>query len=135
MTRAFLLSDILPAFESLASCAHRHAPNKDWSYPPTDLVVTGEDSFELRFALAGTKLEQIDISSELQHLTVSVTAPEAPEEEKYIVKSIAKRSFSRKFALDKYIEVGEASFVDGLLTIKLARVIPDAQKKRSIAIS
>lgn len=36
--------------------------------------------------------------------------------------------------LADYIEVGSASFADGLLTIELNRVVPEAMKPRKIAI-
>jgi molecular chaperone IbpA len=133
MNQAHLLFNLISAFESLAS--RQQAPGKDWSYPPTDLLKTGENSYELHFALAGTRLDQIDISSELQQLTVSVKFPEPAGEDQYVVKTIARRSFTRKFALAEHIQVGEATFVDGLLKIKLEQVIPEALKKRTIPIT
>ena len=134
MHTAFLLSDLLFSFDSLADRLHP-APSKDWSYPPTDLIKTGENTFELHFALAGTRLDQIEISAEMQQLTLSVKFPEVTKDDQYIVKAIARRSFVRKFQLEEHFQVGNASFTDGLLKIMIERVIPESLKKRSIAIS
>lgn len=133
MTRAFLLHDLFSAFESLS--LPTNAPNRDWAYPPTDLLKTGENSLELHFALAGTKQEDIEITCELQQLTVSVKSPETDPAHQHIVKCIARRAFVRKFALDEHLAVGNATFVDGLLVVPLERVIPEAQRKRKIAIT
>jgi len=43
---------------------------------------------------------------------------------------LAKRAFTRTWTLSDDVEVANVAFVDGLLTIKLNRVIPEHQKKR-----
>jgi molecular chaperone IbpA len=43
---------------------------------------------------------------------------------------IARRAFTRTWTLSDDVVVGDVSFVDGLLTVKLNKVIPDHQKKR-----
>ena len=46
----------------------------------------------------------------------------------------ARRPFERRFQRADYVEVGSASFADGLLAIELKRVIPEAMKPRKIEI-
>ena len=48
----------------------RESVNND-SYPPYDIVRTGEDSFQINLALAGFSPEDIDITSEENQLTVA----------------------------------------------------------------
>jgi molecular chaperone IbpA len=45
-------------------------------------------------------------------------------------QGLAKRAFTRTWTLSDDVEVKDAAFVDGLLTIKLNRVIPEHQKKK-----
>ena len=47
---------------------------------------------------------------------------------------IARRAFTRTWTLSDDVVVGDISFVDGLLTIKLNRVIPEHQKKKTYEI-
>jgi molecular chaperone IbpA len=50
--------------------------------------------------------------------------------EEYLHQGLAKRSFTRTWTLSDDVEVKDVSFADGLLTIKLNRVIPEHQKKK-----
>jgi molecular chaperone IbpA len=43
---------------------------------------------------------------------------------------LAKRAFTRTWTLSDDVEVCDTAFVDGLLTIKIKRVIPEHQKKK-----
>jgi molecular chaperone IbpA len=47
---------------------------------------------------------------------------------------IANRSFERRFELADFVFVTGADLKDGLLSIELAREIPEAMKPRRIAI-
>ena len=47
---------------------------------------------------------------------------------------IANRAFERRFELADFVRVTNAGLADGLLTIELAREIPEAMKPRKIAI-
>ena len=50
--------------------------------------------------------------------------------DEYVHHGLAKRAFTRTWTLSDDVVVGDVSFADGLLTIKLNRVIPDHQKKK-----
>ena len=49
-------------------------------------------------------------------------------------RGISKRSFTRSFTIASDVEVKGAELKDGLLTVALERIIPDAKKARSIEI-
>ncbi|MGD9804085.1 MAG: Hsp20 family protein, partial [Hyphomicrobiaceae bacterium] len=49
-------------------------------------------------------------------------------------RGIAARAFERQFDLAEYVEVTNASLVNGLLEIELKRELPEALKPRSIPI-
>ena len=99
------------------------------NYPPYNLVKENETTFRLELALAGFKKEDIEVTTEWNKLVVQVTKG-TEETDDYIHNGLAKRAFTRTWTLSDDVELTNVSFVDGLLTIKLNRVIPDHQKKR-----
>ena len=52
----------------------------------------------------------------------------------YLHRGIATRSFERRFHLADFIEAGNATFQNGLLTIELKHVLPEAMEPRRIQI-
>ena len=57
------------------------------------------------------------------------------QEVEYLHHGISNRNFLRTFVLQDYVEVQEALMKDGILTIKLERIIPEAMKPKKIAIT
>ena len=53
----------------------------------------------------------------------------------FLHSGIAARSFERRFQLADFIEAGDARFENGLLSIALKRVVPEAMKPRKIEIA
>jgi molecular chaperone IbpA len=51
-----------------------------------------------------------------------------------VYQGIAQRAFKQQFTLAENVEVHGADLVNGMLTIALEKIIPDAQKPRSIDI-
>ena len=51
-------------------------------------------------------------------------------DDEYLHQGLAKRAFTRTWTLSDDVEVCDTTFVDGLLTIKIKRVIPEHQKKK-----
>ena len=49
-------------------------------------------------------------------------------EQEYMHRGVATRTFARGFNLSDDVEVGEVTYVDGMLTINLHKVIPEHQK-------
>ncbi len=47
---------------------------------------------------------------------------------------IANRSFERRFELADFIRVADAALNDGLLVINLVREVPEAMKRKKVAI-
>jgi molecular chaperone IbpA len=102
------------------------------NYPPYNLIKESSTEFTLEIALAGYKKEDIEVSSECNKLFVE--CKKAPTEYEYMHKGIARRAFTRTWTLSDDVVVGDVSFVDGLLTIKLNRVIPEHQKKKTYEV-
>ena len=103
------------------------------NYPPYNLVKESSIDFRLEIALAGYKRKDIQVTSEWNKLFVEVKKVDDSTDE-YIHQGLAKRAFTRTWTLSDDVVVGDISFDDGLLTIKLNRVIPEHQKKKSYEI-
>ena len=99
------------------------------NYPLYNLVKESSVDFRLEIALAGYKKEDIRVSTEWNKLFVESGKVRNSDDE-YIHQGLAKRAFKRTWTLSDDVEVCDTTFVDGLLTIKLNRVIPEHQKRK-----
>ncbi|MBT1449889.1 Hsp20 family protein [Glaciecola sp. XM2] len=130
--RSFIGSDHLA---SMIDAAARQ--EKQTSYPPYNIELTGEDKYRITMAIAGFAKD--DVTIEVQENTLKVTgAKEGVDndegEKKFLHKGISARNFERKFQLGDNVKVLAADLEHGLLHIDLERVIPEAQKPRKIEI-
>lgn len=108
---------------------------EDDGYPPFDIVKDGEDSYRITLAVAGFRPEDIEIVAQQNLLSVTGKRAEDDAKGEYLHRGIAARSFERRFQLADFIEAGDARFENGLLSIALKRVVPEAMKPRKIEIA
>ena len=106
----------------------------DDNYPPYNIERSSEDHYRITLALAGFAPEDVSVTAEQNTLTIEGKKA-GKDEREYLYQGIAARPFRRVFNLADYVQVKAASFKDGLLTIDLAREIPEAMKPRRIAIN
>ena len=104
------------------------------NYPPHNLVKESSVEFRLELALAGYSRDDIKVSTEWNKLFVECSKPEEDEPE-YFHRGIAKRSFTWSRTLSDDVEVTDVSFDNGMLIIRLRRVIPDHQKKKTYELN
>ena len=104
------------------------------NWPPYDIVKTGDDSYEVRMAVAGFMPDELDLTYEPNLLVVSGSKA-AEDKGDYVHRGIATRSFARRFELADHVEVANASLDNGLLVIRLKREIPEEMKPRKIAVT
>lgn len=120
------------AFAALDNAAHLITASQT-AFPPVNVIKTDEYNFIVELAIAGYKLDEIEITTERNSL--KVTGKKAEEDDRvYLVKGIAGRKFSRQFVLSDTVVVRDANLADGILSIQLENVIPEEQKPRKIAI-
>lgn len=103
------------------------------NYPPFDLVRLGEHEYRIDLAVAGFKRDEIEITAQQNVLLVSGRKGDG-DDQNFIHRGIATRSFERRFALADHIQVRAADLKDGLLSVTLVREIPEAMKPRRIDI-
>jgi molecular chaperone IbpA len=106
------------------------------NYPPFNVIQIDDSNYEIEIAVAGFQKSEIDI--ELNQRQLIVTGEHADEEDDskvYHHRGLAARNFTRSWTLEQYVEVRGAEIKDGILCIKLERVLPEAMKPRKIAIA
>ncbi|HVL79203.1 MAG TPA: Hsp20 family protein [Sphingomicrobium sp.] len=104
------------------------------NYPPFDLEQDGEDRYRITLAVAGFRPDEIDVTAQQNLLIVSGRKAEQDDRRTYVHRGIAARSFERRFVLGDYVQVKGADMKDGLLTLELAREIPEEMKPKKIKI-
>ena len=104
-------------------------------YPPYDIEARGDDQYAITLAVAGFEQSELDIQVEKGVLTVRGKKDDDKTERNYLYQGIANRAFERKFNLADHVEVSGADMSNGLLTVNLVEVIPEAMKPKSIEIN
>ena len=122
-------------FDHLARMLDEATAFETPSYPPYNIERLGEDEYLISVALAGFKPDDVNIEVKGGDLTISGKKVEKSETKTdFLHQGIAGRNFQRTFQLADHVEVNSAELNDGLLQIRLKRVIPEALKPRTIAI-
>jgi len=105
-------------------------------FPPYNIQRAGEDHYRITMAVAGFSEDELNITSENNKLVVTGEKPEEQEGEEnaYLYRGIATRSFERRFNLAEHVKVTGARLDNGLLHIELEREIPEEMKPRKIEI-
>jgi len=120
-------------FASLLDTAFQGEQSSN-SYPRYDIEVLEENIYAITIAVAGFEQNELDINVEGGLLTVRGRKSKNQAERNFLHKSIAYRSFERKFNLADHVEVKGADLQHGLLTINLEKEVPEALKPRKIEI-
>lgn len=105
------------------------------NHPPHNLVKENETNFRLELALSGYSRDEIKVSTEYNKLIVEATKKEETTSDEYLYRGIASRAFTKSFCLSDDVQVSDVRYVNGLLVIKLTRVVPEHQKKRTYLIT
>jgi molecular chaperone IbpA len=99
------------------------------NYPPYNLIQLNNVESILEIALAGFKKEEVNVFTEYGKLYVTGQKAEA-EDKTFIHKGLAQRSFQREWTLSDDTEVREVTFEDGLLTVRLGKVVPEHHARK-----
>ena len=121
-------------FDRMFDLINNEVPDVQDTYPPYDIVRTGEESYRISLALAGFTPEQITVTAQQNRLTVSGSKSDNGKQE-YLFQSIAARLSSATSASRTTSRSRERRSRTGLLQIDLVRKVPEAMKPRRIEIS
>ena len=122
-------------FDRLFDMLEANTRQANENYPPFNLERLGEDHYRITLAVAGFKQDEVEITAQQNLLLVVGKKSESDSQRAaFLHLGIANRSFERRFELADFIKVESANLADGLLTIDLAREVPEAMKPRRVAI-
>ena len=108
------------------------ADSASTNYPPYNLIHVNNVESVLEIALAGFGKKELKVYTEYGKLVVEgqkETNKETSSE--YVHQGLAQRSFTREWALSDDVEVREVQFKDGLLTVKLGKVVPEHHARKN----
>jgi molecular chaperone IbpA len=121
-------------FDRIAHQLDHAAANNN--YPPYNIVETGENQYEIQVAVAGFGPGEIEINVKDGELVITGEKNQTvPEGHVFRHQGISARKFVRTFSLAEYVEVRDAASRDGILTVKLERVLPESARPKTIAIT
>ena len=99
------------------------------NYPPYNLIQLNNVESRLEIALAGFSKKEIKVYTEYGKLIAEGTKDDT-EDAEYVHRGLAQRNFSRAWTISEDTEVREVQYKDGLLTVKLGKVIPEHHARK-----
>ena len=130
------LSRALIGFDRMFNDLDRKLVNQAHSnYPPHNIIVTGENQYEIQMAVTGFNKSEVQVSVEDGMLIIKGESNAVSyNDEQYIHRGLATRDFARSFPLAEHIEVKGAEIQNGMIIVKLERNIPESAKPKIIDI-
>ena len=131
------LNRALLGFDSLFdNFEQRFANQINNNYPPYNILKHNDDLYELEIAVTGFTPEEVSVEIDQNQLIVKGQRKEIDlERQTYLHKGLATRDFTRTWTLAEHMEVDTGSIKNGILSIKVKRVIPESLKPRVLKIT
>ena len=101
------------------------------NYPPYNLVQVNNVESLLEIALAGFRKEEVNVFTEHGKLFVEGQKADTESDRTFVHKGLAQRSFTRAWTLSDDTEVREVIFEDGLLTVRLGKIVPEHHSRKN----
>ena len=101
------------------------------NYPPYNLIRVNSVESHLEIALAGFKKEEVNVFTEYGKLFVEGKKSDTESDGTFVHKGLAQRSFTRVWTLSDETEVREVTFEDGLLTVRLGKIVPEHHARKT----
>jgi len=120
-------------FDTMIDELDRISRHSGDTFPPHNILKTGEDQYLIELAVAGFAQDELEI--EVKNRTLTIRGQHKDSGRDYIHKGISTKKFERQFRMSEYVEVMGADFRDGLLAVQLEVMIPENQKPRKITIN
>ena len=100
------------------------------NYPPYNLIQLNNHESKLEIALAGFKKDELQVFTEFGKLYVKGKKEESEDVGEFVHKGLAQRSFERVWTITDDTEIRSVSFEDGLLTVDLAKIVPEHHARK-----
>ena len=119
-------------FDKLSEAA---VPHNGGINIPYNIIKRSEDSWFIEMAVAGFNKKDINITSEDGMLTIESKSEDKSDKDGEVIhKGISKRYFKRSFTIADDVEIKGAELKDGLLSISMEKIVPEAKKLKTIEI-
>ena len=105
------------------------------SYPPYNVERIDENRYLITMAVAGFSRDEIDVEVENDTLKIVGSKQKIEPAKAYLHRGIGTRDFEHRFQLAEHVKVVSAALDNGLLSISLAREVPETMKPRKIDIN
>ena len=131
------LNRALIGFDTMFDQLERRFANQiQNNYPPHNIIRTGENTYAIEVAVAGFAKNEVLVTIENNELSIKGEKVDTVVDEniQYLHRGLASRDFVRVFPLAEHIEVKGAEIKDGILTVKLERIVPEELKPRVIDV-
>lgn len=132
------LNKALLGFDSLFdNFEQRFANQINNNYPPYNIIKKSENSYELEVAVTGFDANEVSVEIDQNQLIIKGqrTNVDTDSELHYLHRGLATRDFTRVWTLAEHMEVDAGSIKNGVLRIKIQRIIPEALKPRVLKIT
>ena len=103
-------------------------------YPPYNIEQVDDGKWIISMAIAGFGEDDIKVSQQERNLTVKGKIKDKDDENEFVHRGIANRSFERTFRLGPHVIVKNATLKNGMLAIDLEQELPEEEKPRDIPI-
>lgn len=113
---------------------NRFANQINNNYPPYNIIKQDENQYQLEIAVTGFAKDEITVEIDQNQLIVKGVRNKDVTEAEYLHRGLALRDFTRSWTLAEHMEVDEGAIRNGVLTITLRRVVPEALKPRVLKI-
>ena len=101
---------------------------------PYNIERVGENDYRISMAIAGFAPNEIELTQQGNTLIVSGQKKAEQDHREMLHQGLAYRSFKQTFNLADHVKVTKATLEHGLLSVELAREIPEQLKPRRIEI-
>lgn len=132
------LNKALIGFDRLFSdVERRYANSAQNNYPPCNIYRTSDTDYVVEMAVTGFSKDEITVEVDQNELVIKAetsAAPTDPSTVEYIHRGLAARNIEKRFGLTEHMEVGEAKVANGLLTVYIKLIVPEAPKPRQIEV-
>jgi len=117
-------------FNSMNNTAHYANTG---NYPPYNIIEVSENKYKIEVAIAGFAEDDIKVSSQNGRLVIEGHKI-VDETADFLHNGISSKDFERSFQLADYVEVQSAEVKNGILSVCLERIVPDALKPKEIKV-
>jgi len=104
------------------------------SFPPYNIKKIDAENYEIEMAVAGFSKDDIEVKYAENTLTIKAKKKSKEDSDKLIYKGISEKNFTKSFNLADDFVVEDAGLQDGLLCVKLKKIIPEEKKEKIIDI-